>query len=85
MRKGERPRPNLAQLAGMGAIAASGGILLAMLGFLFLTRPGATVMDGENVTIAWIGVGGMFLALIGVHVLLGKRLIALGKGVRRMP
>lgn len=83
VRKGERPRPNLAQLAGMGAFGASAGILLAMLAFFFFTKDGA--MDGENRAIAWIGVGGMLLALVAVHVMIGKRLIALGKGVRERP
>jgi hypothetical protein len=85
MRKGQRPRPPIAHLAGLGALGASGGLALLFLLFVFFTRPGATTMDGENIAISWIGVGGLIAALIAVHVLLGKRLLDLGKGVRRMP
>lgn len=83
MRKGERPRPPLAYLAGLGALGASAGLALAMLAFFFFTRGGA--MDGEHRAIAWIGVGGLVAALVGVHVLIGKRLMDLGKGVRQRP
>ena len=85
IRKGQRPRPPLAKLAGLGAIGASGGLALLFLVFVFLTLPNRGGMDGENAAIAWIGVGGLIAALIAVHVLLGKRLLDLAKGVRRAP
>ena len=85
IRKGTRPRPPLAHLAGLGALAVSGGLVLAFLVFVFFTRPNRAGIDGEHAAIAWIGVGGLVVALIAVHVLIGKRLMDAAKGVRRRP
>jgi hypothetical protein len=85
IRKGTRPRPPLAHLAGLGALAASGGLVLVFLVFVFITRPNRAGIDGEHAAIAWIGVGGLVAALVAVHVLIGKRLMDAAKGVRRRP
>lgn len=85
VRKGTRPRPPLAQLAGLGALGASGGLALLFLVFVFFTLPNRAGIDGEHSVIAWIGVGGLIAALIAVHVLIGKRLMDVAKGVRRAP
>ena len=64
------------RLMGLGALGASGFFLLLYAGFLFLTRPGADAgMDWTHRLIAWIGIGGIILALIAVHVVVGLQLI----------
>ena len=37
-------------------------------------------MDGTQRFLTWLSVGGVLLALLGVHVMLGRRLLALGRG-----
>jgi hypothetical protein len=63
--------PKIAKLAGLGAFGACAGLLAAYLGLIFLTRPMA---------VAWIALGGLILALIAVHVAIGKQLLLLAKG-----
>lgn len=73
--------PKFAKLAGLGALGASAG-LLALFGFLvFMTRPmpGGGI-DTINAVVTWISLGGLFLALILVHVLIGRKLLLLAKG-----
>ena len=73
--------PRIAKLAGLGAFAACAGIAALYLLFVFGTRPTAgSGMDGTLRFITWLSVGGVFLALLGVHVMLGRRLLALGRG-----
>ena len=73
--------PRIARLAGLGAFGACAGIAALYLLFLFGTRPTlGSGMDGTNRFITWLSVGGVFLALLGVHVMLGRRLLALGRG-----
>jgi len=76
--------PKLARLAGLGAFAACGGIAAVYALFLFVTRPGpSSGMDGTSRFIAWLAVAGVLLALLGVHVLLGRQLLALARGEPR--
>jgi hypothetical protein len=76
--------PKIARLAGLGAFAACGGIALLFALFLFLTRPTPwSGMDSTLRMIAWLSVAGMLLALLGVHVLLGRELLAAAKGEAR--
>ena len=64
------------KLLGLGALGASGFFLLLYAGFLFITRPdGNSGMDWTTRIVSWIGVGGIVLALIAVHVVLGKQLM----------
>jgi hypothetical protein len=73
--------PRIAKLAGLGAFAACAGIAALYLLFVFATRPTAgSGMDGTLRFITWLSVGGVFAALLGVHVMLGRRLLALGRG-----
>ena len=73
--------PKIARLAALGAFAASGGIVLLFVLFVFITRPTPwSGMDGTLRFIAWFTVAGVLLALLGVHVLLGRRLFAVAKG-----
>ena len=73
--------PRIAKLAGLGAFGACAGIAALYLLFLFATRPTpGSGMDGTLRFVTWLSVGGVFLALLGVHVMLGRRLLALGRG-----
>ena len=76
--------PKIAKLVGLGAFAACGGIAALFLLFVFGTRPEASSgMDGTQRFIAWLSVAGVLLALLGVHVVLGRQLLALARGERR--
>ena len=76
--------PKIAKLVGLGAFAACGGIVALFLLFVFGTRPDPSAgMDGTSRFIAWLSVAGVLLALLGVHVLLGRQLLALARGERR--
>jgi hypothetical protein len=73
--------PKIARLAGFGAFAACGGIVMLLALFLFITRPTPwSGMDGTQRFIAWLSVAGVLLALLGVHVLLGRQLLAAARG-----
>ena len=76
--------PRIARLAGLGAFAACGALAALFALFLFITRPGPTSgMDPTSRVLAWMSVAGVLLALLGVHVLLGRRLLALARGEPR--
>ncbi len=76
--------PRIARLAGLGAFAACGGIVLVYLLFVFGTRPSASAgMDGTSRFIAWLSVAGVLLALLGVHLVIGRQLLALARGEPR--
>jgi hypothetical protein len=76
--------PRIARLAGLGAFAACGGIAMLYALFVYLTRPGPTAgMDGTSRIIAWLSVAGVLLALLLVHLVIGRQLLALAKGEPR--
>jgi hypothetical protein len=78
--------PKIARLAGFGAFAACAGIAALYVLFLYITRPTPwSGMDGTLRLIAWMSVAGVLLALLGVHVLFGRQLIALARGERTTP
>lgn len=73
--------PKIAKLAGLGAFGACAGLLGLYLLLVFLTRPRTSGgIDIINAVVAWIALGGLFAALIGIHVVIGKRLLRLAKG-----
>ena len=73
--------PRIAKLAGLGAFGACAGIAALYLLVLWGTRPMPTSgMDGTQRFLTWLSVGGVLLALLGVHVMLGRRLLMLGRG-----
>jgi hypothetical protein len=75
--------PKIAKLAGLGAFAACAGIVALFLLFVYGTRPTPSAgMDGTLRFLTWFSVAGVFLALLGVHVMLGRRLLALSRGER---
>jgi len=73
--------PKIAKLAGLGAFGACAGLLGLYLLLVFLTRPQSSGgIDIVNAVVAWIALGGLFAALIIVHVMIGRRLLLLAKG-----
>jgi hypothetical protein len=47
----------------------------------FVARPTLTGgIDRINAIVVWIALGGLFLALIAVHVVIGRQLLRLAKG-----
>lgn len=73
--------PKVAKLAGLGAFGACAGLLALYLFLVFLTRPTPRGgIDSINAAVAWIALGGLFLALTLVHVMFGKRLLVLSEG-----
>jgi hypothetical protein len=78
--------PKIARLAGLGAFAACAGFALLYLLLVYLTRPTARGgIDSINAVVTWIALGGVFAALIGAHVLVGRRLLELARGAPRLP
>lgn len=76
--------PRIAKLAGLGAFAACAGIALIYGLFVFITRPTpSSGMDGTMRFIAWLSVAGVLLALIGVHFVFGRQLLAAARGEAR--
>lgn len=73
--------PRLARLAGWGAFAACAG-LVALYGLLvYLTRPmPLSGLDLTNAVVVWVSLGGVFAALIVLHVAIGRQLLRLGRG-----
>jgi hypothetical protein len=73
--------PKYARLAGLGAFGASAGLLGLFLLLVFITRPSLRGgIDSVNAAVAWIALGGLFLALIGAHIVIGRQLLRLSKG-----
>jgi hypothetical protein len=73
-------------MAGLGALGAGAGLALLCLLLLFFTRPAQyTGMDATLRTLTWIAFIGVFAALILVHVILGRQLLALSRGERPAP
>jgi hypothetical protein len=68
--------PRIARLAGLGAYAACAGFALLYMALVYLTRPTPRGgIDPINAVVTWISLGGVFAALIAVHVLIGGRLL----------
>jgi hypothetical protein len=73
--------PRIAKLAGLGAFGACAGIAALYLLVLWGTRPAEfSGMDATQRFLTWLSVGGVLLALLGVHVMLGRRLLMLARG-----
>jgi hypothetical protein len=78
--------PKVARLAGLGAFAACGGLLLLYLLLVYVTRPTTRGgIDTINAVVTWISLGGVFVALIGAHVIIGRRLLGMSRGTQELP
>jgi hypothetical protein len=78
--------PKVSRLAGLGAFAAGFALALLYLLLIYLTRPTARGgIDLTNAIVTWIALGGVFAALIGAHVLIGRRLLAVSRGAQQTP
>ena len=76
--------PRIAKLAAFGAF---GAVLLfvaifALIAYAAMPRRGGGI-DIVQATVTWISVGLAVLALIGVHVVVGRGLLELSRGERR--
>jgi len=76
--------PRIAKLIGLSAFAA---ILLfvaifALIAWAVIPRQTGGI-DGIEATVTWISVGLATLAIVGVHILIGRGLLAFARGVRR--
>jgi len=73
--------PKIARLAGLGAFGASVAFVALFVLVAYISRHTATGgMMPELSAVTWISVGLVVLALVGVHVVIGKQLLALARG-----
>jgi len=73
--------PRIARLAALGAFAVSIVLLALIVLFIVWTLPSnSSGLDGTERFLSWFGVAGVLLALIGVHVVIGRRLLAVSRG-----
>jgi hypothetical protein len=76
--------PRIAKLAGLGAFGACGGIAALYLLFVYATRPAiSSGLDPTLRFLCWFTVAGVLLALLAVHVVFGRQLMALARGEAR--
>jgi hypothetical protein len=73
--------PKIARLAGLGAFGACAAFFALFAFIAYISRPTPTggMMPALS-AIVWISIGLVVLALIGVHVMIGKRLMRLADG-----
>jgi hypothetical protein len=76
--------PRIAKLIGYGAFAAIGLFvaIFALIAYAAIPRASGGI-DRVEATVTWISVGLAILGLIGVHIVIGRGLVAFGKGERR--
>jgi hypothetical protein len=75
---------NLARLGGLGAFGACAGFVALYAFVAYLSRRTATGgMTQTLAVVTWISVGLVIIALIAVHVAIGKELLSLGRGESR--
>src|SRR4051794_33511100 len=73
--------PRIARLAGLGAFGAIAAFVALYLLIVFISKPSQYAgLDGTLRFITWFTVAGVILALAGVHVVLGRQLLALARG-----
>lgn len=73
--------PRYARLAGLGAYAATAGIVLIFLLVSWASRH--TVLGGMTVALAWVTWISLFVVtvlLVAAHVAIAKQLMYMGKG-----
>ena len=76
--------PKIARLAGLGALGACAAFVALFAYVAYLSRH--TALGGMMPAlsaVAWISLALVVLALIGVHVLIGRQLLDLARGGSR--
>lgn len=77
--------PRIARLIGFGALGAIALFLAIYALVVYASVPRSTGgIDRTTAVLTWIAVGLVVLALIGVHVVIGRGLIAFSRGIRRV-
>jgi hypothetical protein len=73
--------PKIAKLAGLGAFAACGAFILLFVLLAWVSRhtPTGGMMPVLS-WVTWLSVSLVILALIAVHVYLGRQLLKLARG-----
>lgn len=73
--------PKIARLAGLGAFGACAGFvaLFAFVAYISRHTPTGGMMPALS-AVVWISLGVVVLALIVVHVAIGKQLLYIGNG-----
>jgi len=75
---------NFASLAGLGAFGACAGFVALYALIVYATRHTTTGGMMQTLSaVTWISVGMVIIALIAVHVAIGKELLSLGRGESR--
>jgi hypothetical protein len=78
--------PRLAKLAGLGAFGAIGLFVALYALIVYVSLPRSTGgIDWIAAIVTWIAVGIVVLALAGLHVVLGRRLLDLSRGRHAEP
>ena len=75
--------PKLARIAGLGAFAACGAFLLLFVLLAYASRntPTGGMMPVLS-WVTWLSVALVIIALVAVHVYLGRQLLKLARGGR---
>ena len=73
--------PRIARLAGLGAFGACAAFiaLFALLAYVSRKTPTGG-MTQALAAVTWISLGLVFVSLIAVHVVIGRRLLELARG-----
>ncbi|HET7374935.1 MAG TPA: hypothetical protein VFJ20_16215 [Gemmatimonadaceae bacterium] len=73
--------PKIARLAGLGAFGASAGFvaLFALIAYASRRTTTGGMMPALS-AVTWISVGLVVIALVVVHVAIGKQLLYIGNG-----
>src|SRR6185312_5333422 len=73
--------PKIARLAGLGAFGACAGFvaLFAFVAWLSAPTPTGGINSGLSIVV-WVSLALVVVALIGVHVAIGKQLLHVAKG-----
>jgi hypothetical protein len=76
--------PRIARLAALGAFGACAGFAAIYALFVFITRPGVSSgLDATQRFLCWFTVAGVILALLLVHLVVGRQLAAVARGESR--
>jgi TRAP-type C4-dicarboxylate transport system permease small subunit len=73
--------PKIARLAGLGAFGACVAFIALFALLAYVSRHTVTGgMTPALAAVSWISLGLVFLSLVGVHIMFGKRLMDLARG-----